>query len=113
MSIDRSLPHTAWYWIEDPNDPMPMPFSVQFDDADEGEAFARKFVSERDDPFQRLRWIRVFRTSNEAYEIYRWENPEPAIYPERPPVEMSYIGDPARWPRGRWWRRNRQPTGGH
>lgn len=100
MPTDLNVPHRVWWWIHDPNDPVPVPYQATYDTGLEAEAAARKFVQERNDPYERLRWIKVFRAGNEAYEIYRWENPNSVIeekkfefVEERPPKKK------------RWWRR--------
>jgi hypothetical protein len=76
-ALARTRPHTCWYWIDDPNDPIPAPYSFTMDSAAECEERAQQFIEERNDPQNRLRWVKVFRADNEAYETFRWDNPEP------------------------------------
>lgn len=82
MPIDRKLPHTIWWYIHNPEDPVPAPFQAQMDTADEAEALAKNYVENRNDPYNALRWVKVFRTGNESYQTWRWVNPEPYNRPE-------------------------------
>lgn len=67
-------PHTVWYWVEDPHDPVPMPYVLHFDNQADAVNWAEETV---DLAHVSLRWMKVFRTDNEVYQCWRWENPEP------------------------------------
>jgi hypothetical protein len=98
--LKRAQPHTVWYWISDDNDPVPAPFSATFDDATQAEAKAQEMVEQRNDPYNRLRWVKVFRSDNEQYTTWRWTNPDPFLPIPQPPAATTVS------PRRRWWKRS-------
>lgn len=76
---DSDKPHTLWYWIEDPNDPAPAPYSLLFDDRLDALDHAAAITT---NPINELRWVKIFRSDNETYTCYRWNNPEPYLSPQ-------------------------------
>lgn len=73
MPIDRTKPHTVWYWIDDPLDPILAPYAKEFDDADDAEEWAKALIARN---LPQLAWVKVFRQSNEVYESLRWDRPD-------------------------------------
>jgi hypothetical protein len=100
MNQLRDQPHTIWWWVED-GDPIPAPRSAQFDNADDAEEAAHKFIDGRNDPDNRLRWIKVFRSDNEQYETFHWRNPVEFVDPTPEPEPAPVLG--VRKPRWRRW----------
>jgi hypothetical protein len=76
MSVCRHplMRHTVWYWVHDPNDPIPAPYEAHFDNRKDALAAVSELVAEA--PVE-LRWVKAFRAHNEVYECYRWVNPNP------------------------------------
>lgn len=101
MPTDRSLPHSVWWWIDESPNGSWVPYMAEYDTADEAEAMAKNYVENRNDPYERLRWIKVFRKGNEAYEIFRWENPEPVI----PHEDVFKFVEELTPPKKRWYKR--------
>lgn len=62
--------HTVWYWLDDGGPPIPM--SARLDNVREARRFADRIIAQNN---TQLRWIKIFRTDNEAYTCFRWENP--------------------------------------
>ena len=104
LCVHPLMRHTAWYWIEDPNDPVPVPYELHFDNRKDALEFASELIV---DPPNRLRWLKIFRAHNEVYECYRWENPEPYILPRPRGPELSgvLIDEAARFNNKPWWKR--------
>lgn len=80
--------HTVWYWVHDPNDPYQIPYAVDFDNRKDALAAVSEMIAT---PPVTLRWVKIFRAHNEAYECYRWKNPEPLPEPEPVDMELNIV----------------------
>jgi hypothetical protein len=72
---DPKEPHTLWWWVDDPNDHVPAPYSRQFDNLQDAENAIR------DIPLRYLKqiaWMKLFRSDNESYTCGWWDNPSPS-----------------------------------
>ncbi len=92
--IHGTRPHTVMYWLADGGPPVPM--IARFDSQPDAVDFAERCI-QKDNPI--LRWIKIFRSDNESYTCWRWENPVP-FTPE--PVEYERTDSIAVKP-SRWW----------
>lgn len=63
------VPHTVWWMPDDDGPPVPMERS--FDTLEDAEFFAHKIIRTNKD---RMSWLKIFRSDNESYTCYRWEN---------------------------------------
>lgn len=94
-------PHTVWYWVEDGGPPVPN--SATFDNLADALRYAEP--GSRSASAYLLRWIKVFRSDNEAYTCWRWEND----VPYEPTPRLSGIDVPRESlvepRRRRWWQR--------
>lgn len=91
-------PHTIWWWIEDKNDPVPVPYSSKFDNRKDAMTIVNEWIS--GPPHVSFRWVKVFRSDNENYTCFHWENPEPLPIPPVVTPELTYKPK-----KKRWWRR--------
>lgn len=92
--------YTAWYWVEDGGPPIPM--TITLDTKREILKWCEEQVRRiqiSDDGAPHIRWIKAFRADNEAYEVFRWENPLPYIHPEPKKVYADLRKQKP------WWRR--------
>lgn len=87
--------HTVWWWVED-GDPVPVPRSATLDSRAEALAYVADALA---DPPVHLRWVRVFRADNEAYECWRWDNPVPMPATPAPPPRPIPAVRPGLWRR--------------
>lgn len=88
--------HTVWWWVNYPNHTtIPVPHSAKFDNRAEAIEAVRTMI---EDPSPSLRWIKVFRSDNETYTCYRWENPEE----EPAPIIWEITESPKKW--WQFWR---------
>jgi len=72
---------TIWWWDE--RDPIPAPYSARRDKKREALEFAVELTT---DPPDWLTWVKVFRTDNEGYVVFRWAReslPPPPLHRSR------------------------------
>lgn len=63
-------PHTVMYWLNDGGPPIPM--TARFDNVEDARQFAESGI---DQDNSLLRWVKIFRSDNESYTCYQWDNP--------------------------------------
>lgn len=93
--VHGDRPHTVMYWLADGGPSIPM--IASFDSQPEAITFAESGINQNN-PI--LRWIKIFRSDNESYTCWRWENPMP-YNPD--PVEYEPAESIKVRPR-HWWR---------
>lgn len=62
------VPHTVEYSVGSGSTRRP------FDDLESADAFAQKII--RQNASKRLVWLKIFRSDNESYVCFRWDNPK-------------------------------------
>lgn len=91
--------HTVMYWVEDGGPPIPM--MAKRDTLEKTLAFAHSGIKQDN---VLLRWIKIYRSDNEGYTCWRWENPIPYVFD--PTEDERLVDDPRNSipeRRKRWW----------
>lgn len=103
---DHNKPHILWYMLEDPNDPVPAPYSLTYDTQQDALDTARVLIDKTISHPQRsaLLWLKVFRADNEAYTCFIWHRPEHLVKPPRRPAQTNDLEEGRCAGRSKWKR---------
>jgi len=84
------VPHTVWYWLNGQKS-EDGPVTRGFETLEAADIFAQKIL--RQNP-KRLAWLKIFRSDNESYTCFRWDNPKKELSVEEQKVKLEVDMEP-------------------